>query len=114
MVKEFKHTNETIRIQIKRLETFKSFMTEAQVAQITKSLAQIMTSKSEDPATIKKKTLLIQAYRILAGKYSEKGDHGKAQSFIKRAEDLTLKYIQNPNNVQTIMNKQTGVELLLR
>ena len=81
---------------------------------ITQSLAQVIINKSEDPDTVKKKILLIKAYRILASRYSEKRDHTKAQSFIRRAEDLTKKYILNDANAETIQNKTTGVELLLR
>jgi hypothetical protein len=37
-----------------------------------------MVKKSEDPAIIKQKVKLIPAYRVLAGKQSEMGDHTAA------------------------------------
>jgi hypothetical protein len=55
-----------------------------------------------------------EAIRLIAGKYSELGDHEEAQRRITRADFLVKKHINNPNNIESMYNKITGVELLLR
>lgn len=61
-----------------------------------------------------KKREAIPALRLMAGRYSELGDHVKSQMYILRAEGLTMQHITNKVNIETLYNKITGVELLLR
>ena len=61
-----------------------------------------------------KKIEVIPTLRCLANKYSELGDHEKAQQYIDRAEKLSLELLPTPNHVETLSNKILKVELLLR
>lgn len=99
-----KHQKETIKLQIKRLSSYKQFMTMKQQSELS---AKIMSSHF-------KKFEVIAVLRLLAVRYSDLGDQTKVQSYLNRAEKLTQDFISNPDNMETLQNKIVRVELLLK
>jgi hypothetical protein len=53
-------------------------------------------------STHQKKFEVIALLRILSVKYSEMGEQTKAIAYIDRAEKLTLTFISNPDNIETL------------
>lgn len=65
LVKVHRHNKETIKLILKMITNFKTFMTVEQYTALTRKVMQ----------THMKKVEVIPTLRCLAGKYSEMGDH---------------------------------------
>jgi hypothetical protein len=104
LVAKYGHRKETIKIQLKKMQEFRQFMTVNEFKELTMQVSRTHMKKREMALVLK----------YVAAERSERGDLKEAENRVNRAETLIMDLVKSDVNLECLLARLEKVDVLLK